>query len=108
MSYLSRQKFTLKTESETLLTQLRERSKIEGYSLQAQLDALEKSLSEAQIESIRKNRDLVVKLLEKEIAGRYYYQAGRIQIGLARDKEIVEAISVLKDPVRYKSLLSAP
>lgn len=108
MSYLSRQKFTLKTESETLLTQLRERSKVEGYSLQAQLDALEKSLSEAQIESIRKNRDLVVKLLEKEIAGRYYYQAGRIQIGLARDKEIVEAISVLKDPARYKSLLSAP
>jgi carboxyl-terminal processing protease len=108
MAYLSRQKFTLKTESEALLTQLRDKSKAEGYSLQAQFDALEKGLSEAQFESIRKNRDLIVKLLEKEIAGRYYYQAGRIQIGLARDKEIVEAISVLKDPARYKSLLGAP
>lgn len=106
LSYLTREKFTLKTESEKLLEQLREKAGTEGYAIQPSIDALQKSLTEAQLNLIRKNKDLIVKLLEKEIAGRYYYQSGRIQIGLGRDQEVAEAINILKDPARYKSMLN--
>lgn len=106
ISYLSEKSYTLNTESEKLLEQLREKTTKEGYSLQSGLDALQKELNTAQLNLVRKNKELVTKLIEQEIIGRYFYQAGRIQIGLARDQEIVEAIKVLKDPARYKSLLN--
>lgn len=106
ISYLSEKSYTLNTESEKLLEQLREKTTKEGYSLQSGLDALQKELNTAQLNLVRKNKELVTKLIEQEIIGRYFYQAGRIQIGLARDQEIVEAIKVLKDPTRYKSLLN--
>ncbi|MFM8448700.1 MAG: S41 family peptidase [Haliscomenobacter sp.] len=106
ITYLSQGAFTLNTESEKILEQLREKTTKEGYSLQSGLDALQKELTASQLDLIRKNKDLVTKLIEQEIIGRYFYQAGRIQIGLARDQEIAEALKVLKDPARYKSLLN--
>ncbi|MBK8041783.1 MAG: S41 family peptidase [Haliscomenobacter sp.] len=106
IGYLNREKITLQTETEKLLEKLREHAGKEGYEMNAPIDALEKSLSEAQLNLIRKNKDLLVQLIEKEIAGRYYYQSGRIRMGLARDKEIAEAIRILKDPPRYKQVLA--
>jgi len=44
-------------------------------------------------------------LIEKEIASRYYYQQGKIKIGLRNDDEIKEAITLLRDEAKYKSLL---
>ena len=44
-------------------------------------------------------------MIEKEIVGRYYYQKGKIQIGLRNDKEIKEAVKLLNDKEKYASLL---
>ncbi|MBK6947453.1 MAG: S41 family peptidase [Haliscomenobacter sp.] len=106
IGFLNREKVTLQTETEKLLEKLRENAGKEGYEMNTSIDALEKSLSEAQLNLIRKNKDLIVKLIEKEIAARYYYQSGRIRMGLARDQEIAEAIRILKDQTRYKQVLA--
>ncbi len=44
-------------------------------------------------------------MIEKEIASRYYYEKGKIQMGLRNDKEIEESIKLLKDTGKYQKLL---
>jgi carboxyl-terminal processing protease len=105
INYLVGRKVALSTDTEKLLEQMRKSAEKEGYPLKGGIDALEKSLSDAQLGLIMQNQELVTSLIEKEISGRYYYQEGRVRTGLSRDMEIAEAIRVLKTPARYNSLL---
>jgi hypothetical protein len=43
--------------------------------------------------------------LELEIAGRYYYQAGKLRQGLVGDPTVEQAINTLNDQNKYKSIL---
>jgi len=58
-----------------------------------------------------KDQDLITfkpeikKLLEQEIAGRYYFQSGMIESTFDQDREVIEAIKVLNDSERYQSIL---
>jgi len=58
-----------------------------------------------------KDQDLITfkpeikKLLEQEIAGRYYFQSGMIESTFDQDREVMEAIKVLNDSERYQSIL---
>ena len=105
IGYLNDRKVTLRTETEKLLEQMRQSAEKEEYGLKSALDELEKNLSESQLALIRQNKDLITLLIEKEISGRYYYQSGRVRTGLARDREITEALKVLKTPVLYNEIL---
>ncbi len=59
-----------------------------------------------------KERDLdrykseIISLLEDEIVGRYYHQKGRISHALISDEFILEAVKILNDPMRYKTILN--
>jgi len=44
-------------------------------------------------------------LLEREIAGRYYYQAGMIESMFSEDKEVIAAVEVLNNSQQYESIL---
>ena len=48
------------------------------------------------------------RVLAMEISARYYYQRGAIVESLKNDKFLEEAVSVLKDTGRYRSILAAP
>ena len=52
-----------------------------------------------------KYKEGLIKIIEKEIAGRYYYQEGKIKMGLRNDDEIQEAIAVLRDTDKYNEIL---
>lgn len=58
-----------------------------------------------------KDQDLITfkpeikKLLEQEIAGRYYFQSGMIESTFDQDREVIEAIKILNDSERYQSIL---
>ncbi len=56
--------------------------------------------------AIQNNKAEIIDLIEQDIIGRYYFHKGKIIIGLRNDKEIVEAINVLKDQKRYNKLLN--
>ena len=45
-------------------------------------------------------------ILEDEIIGRYYYQKGKIEHSLIEDPFIIEAVEILNDQTRYKSILN--
>jgi carboxyl-terminal processing protease len=105
IKFVGEQNFEYDTESEKLLKTLKQKSAEEGFALEAQIKGLETQIAAAKKDELRENRDIIVKLIEREIAGRYFYQKGKIQMGLRNDTEIEEAAKLLKDRERYRNLL---
>ena len=105
LAFVQKENFIFRTESEKLLEQFKQKAIAEGYELGNSVGSLETALGTAQLDLIKKHKDLISKVIEKEIAGRYYYANGRAQIGLLRDPEVHEAIKVIRDPARYNSIL---
>lgn len=107
LQYLEKRKFDGETESDKELKSLIAKSKKENYNLADELQALESKLVAAKKAEIRQYKKDIVALIEKEIAARYYFEKGKIQMGLRNDPEIAEAIGLLNDEVRYKKILKA-
>ncbi len=105
LSFVQQKDFTFTSGAEKLLEEVRTKAAAEGYAIDAELTAIQQSINEAQLAAIRQQKTDIVKAIEKEIAGRYYYQKGNVQMGLRNDQEVQEAIKILNDPTRYKGLL---
>ncbi|NUQ26245.1 MAG: S41 family peptidase [Saprospiraceae bacterium] len=105
MQFLGQRNFEYDLESEKLLKQLKEKSGKEGFSLDAEIKTMEGKIKASKQNEIEKYKQVITNILEKEIAGRYYYQRGKTQMGLRNDQEISQAIEVLRDPVKYNKLL---
>ncbi len=105
-AYLNRADFDFTSQAEELLERAAERAAAEGYDITAELAAIQEKLDGEQADAIAGLRDEIIRIIEKEIAGRYYYQRGEVQMGLRNDQEVREAIAVLNDPARYAAILS--
>jgi carboxyl-terminal processing protease len=103
--YLQKQSFDYESETEKMLTTLKEKAEAEELDLTAEIKTLRQKIDAAQASELNKYKAVVIDLIEKDIAGRYYYQRGKVQIGLRNDPEVKEAISVLNDEKRYKEIL---
>ena len=104
--YLSRADFNFTSKAETFLEQAAERAAEEGYDITAELAAIQEKVDREQAQAIAGLKEEIIGIIEKEIAGRYYYQRGEVQMGLRNDREVQEAIAVLNDGARYRELLS--
>ncbi len=102
--------FKYESNSSKALESLVKLAKREGLADKAQdeFKALEQKLQY----DLRNDLDVFRKDLEKVIAldivVRYYYQRGAVMLNLKSDKLVDEAVSVLNDPDRYKSILAGP
>lgn len=105
ISFLNTKDFNYDTETEKLLNQLKERAKEDGYLVESDLKSLESKIIESKKNDLNKHKEAIIDLIEKEIASRYYFQNGKIKIGLRNDLEIKEAIKLVNDPARYNSIL---
>ena len=105
LEFLERKNFDYDTKTEKLLKDLKARAKKDGYVVEEDIKALEKKINAAKKNDVLKYKNAIIDLIEKEIVGRFYYQKGKIQIGLRNDKEIKEAVALLGDSAQYKKLL---
>ncbi len=104
-AYLTRSDFDFKSKAEKLLEDAATRATQEGYDISAELAAIQTKLDREQTTAIAGLKEEIIRIIEKEIAGRYYYQRGQVQMGLRNDQEVQEAIAVLNDRARYDGLL---
>ena len=74
-------------------------------TIEGELKAIETKIKSDKKNDLLKHKDEIIDEIEREIIARYYYEKGKIKIGLRNDIEIQEAIKVLEDAPRYKSLL---
>jgi carboxyl-terminal processing protease len=91
-----------------MLQDLEKKAKEENYlgAIEADLKAMRTKIEEDKAQDIYKYKAQIKNLLEREIVSRYYYEKGKIELGLQNDEEIKEAIKVLNDEILYKKLLA--
>ena len=106
-SYVQKQDFKYETDTEKTLKELREAFENDGYSslLETDLEALEAKIKSEKMGALVNNKRDIINSIQEDISSRLYLQKGKAFQKLADDAEIEEAINVLTDEARYKSLL---
>lgn len=105
VGFLQRGDYEYTSKAEQALQKALDQATKEGYDISAGLKAIQDQVEREQLAAIENYKDEIINIIEKEIAGRYYYQRGEVQMGLRNDREVQEAISVLNDPARYAKIL---
>ena len=83
-------------------------AKFEGYydDARSEFEALRKKLSHNLAKDLDYNKTSLRQLLTSDLATAYYYQRGAAESQLRFDKQWQEAVKLLKDPERYRQILS--
>lgn len=104
----SKKDFKYDQLSEKRLKTLKDVMDFEGYSKTAEEEykALEAKLVPNLDRDLDNFKDDIKKLLNMEIAKRYYYQRGERIEALKTDKDIEQAIELLKDTEKYKEIFT--
>ena len=108
VKFLADENFEFETESEKLLVDLKSKAEKENMlsSIEGDLKAIENKIETEKKNELLKHKETITNIIEKEIASRYFYQKGKIQVGLKNDEEIKEAIAIINDSDRYTELLT--
>ena len=107
MSYVNARNFKYTTKTDQLLKQLKESTQSENYydDLKDAYSKISSEIEEAKKNDLVKNKDEIKEAIEEEIASRYFYDKGRIQVGLKNDKETQNGIALLNNAPRYDSIV---
>ena len=99
--------FTYDPVSKKQLAELVKTAKFEGYYDDAKgtFDELEKQLNHNVATDLDKHEKVLRQVLEQDIIAAYHYQRGTIEAGMNYDKQVKEAIRLLKSVDEYKKLL---
>lgn len=107
IEYVASRNFDYDTETEKLITKLETKAREEGFSLGLSLETVKQQIRATKAQELTQFKDAIVDMIEKEIAGRYFYKKGSVQVGLRNDLEVQEAIKLLNEPARYQSMLKS-
>lgn len=109
VAFTSGKDYNYNTDTEDALQKFKDQATKENYlsELNTEYESLLNKLKRNKSNDLEKYKDEIMQVLEEEIASRYYYEKARIEASFDNDIEIKEAILLLKDTVKYNSILSA-
>ncbi len=95
------------TESNNKLAELTGIARSERYyqGAEEEFEALKKKLAHDKEKDLQTFKEEIKSLIMEEIAGRYYYQKGKIRASLSQDKSLDKAIEICEDNELYHKLL---
>ena len=107
IDYLKDKEYDYQTLSEQLIKRLAGAVKQEKYydAAKADLEKLNEILKHDKLNDLKINEDELKMLLMEEIAERYWYEAGKFEILLRKDKQFDEACSILSNTIKYENIL---
>lgn len=108
--YIQAHGFTYETRTKAGLDRLRLLAAYEGYDemAKAELDALEKKIVSNQDYDFTHWQSQIRAFVEAIIVQQRYYDSGVARYKLREDKDVNEALQILRDEARYRRLLSPP
>ncbi len=108
VAWVKTKNYTYQSPLETQLQQLKNTAKMERLydALKPQIDQLETKLSEGRKNDLVLYKDEMKRLLEEEIAGRYFLERGRVEVTFKADPEISRAAELLTSTAQYKKVLN--
>lgn len=99
--------FEYESKNSELIAKLKDNlKKDKQLTLLSEVEALDKRLDDEAALALEANKELIMSTIEERLAARQHYQKGKYFQKLKNDNEIVEAIALLNDSAKYKSLLS--
>ncbi|KAB1062794.1 S41 family peptidase [Salibacter halophilus] len=106
--WLSTKDYEYTTRTEKMLEKLEEATKKEKYynEIKDSYAELKQQMHHNKGRDLKTFRDQIDKVLENEIASRYYYQKGRIQASLNEDDDVAKAVEVLNNNEKYSGILT--
>ena len=109
-AFLKQEKFTYDSQSRNALSLLRKIAEREGYGevAKAEFDALEAKLVHNEEHDFKHWEKEIRQLVDMAILRSNYYEKGAIEYFLPHDKDLQEALTILCDDARYRSILSSP
>ncbi|MBK9737269.1 MAG: S41 family peptidase [Saprospiraceae bacterium] len=107
LEFLKKKNFTYELEAEKYLTKMEKEMEKSSSTkdLNDDVKKLKEKINNSKSNDLVQAKEQIIDEIEKEIVSRYYYQKGKVQQTLDDDSDVKEAIDVLKDSNRYKSLI---
>jgi carboxyl-terminal processing protease len=105
VTFSLQQEFEYKTATEETYKKLVETAKQEKYYYEPEFEQLLNKIKPNKETDILKHKDELQELLENEIASRYYFQKGRVEVSFKKDPFIKKSLDVLSDKSLYKQTL---
>jgi carboxyl-terminal processing protease len=105
LKFVESRNFSYETESEKVLRDFVNKAGADGFSVDKEVSELEKSIRAAKKSALANYRTTILDLIERDIAGRYFYKTGKIKMTLRNDAEVSEAKAVLLNAQQYKDIL---
>ncbi|MDR1339429.1 MAG: S41 family peptidase [Prevotellaceae bacterium] len=107
INYLSDKEYDYQTASEMTMRRLINAAKQEKYYDNAKdvMDSLMTLLKHDKSKDLKINQEELSAILMEEISERYYYEEGRLEALLRRDKQFDEACNILNNAEKYNDIL---
>ena len=108
IKYYNTLDFEYTTKSEKELKDLIELISEENRfpEIEHEIEAIKQMIALEKADDFEENKHVLQDMIEREVAARYFYQKGKIQVRLDNDEEISTAISILNDAEKYSSILN--
>jgi carboxyl-terminal processing protease len=87
LAFISDKEYDYVTKSEKSLEEMKKNTEDEKYfeAMEKDFEAMKAHLAHNKKEDVTKNREEISRLLQEEIASRYYFQKGKIEASLQGD-----------------------
>ncbi|MGI9160488.1 MAG: S41 family peptidase, partial [Saprospiraceae bacterium] len=105
-AFVENRRFTYVSDSEKKLQELKALNAKETYLSETDLTALETKILAAKNGELERNKARIIREIEQEIVGRFFFQRGKVRKKLKNDPDVEAAVQLLNDPVRYEQILS--
>jgi carboxyl-terminal processing protease len=105
--FVAKRNFSYESATEKEVKILKEKAASEGYSkeLTGTLSELENRIKADKKTEMQRRKDDIIREIEVELAGRLYFDKGRVRMRLNRDEGVTAAVKLLNEPGKYKSIL---
>ena len=103
--YVKQSGFQFETEAEKQLKALQTAAEKDQISLSAEINAVQTRIQIQKAGALEAQKNRIIREIESEIVGRYYFQSGKVRKSLVNDPYVEEAVKLFNDPARYRSIL---
>jgi carboxyl-terminal processing protease len=108
IAFLKDKDYKYKTQSDFSMEELKEDATREKYyeSIKKEYEALLTKMAEDKKDDLMRFKPEIKQFIEEEVASRFTFQTGRVELGLRYDLEVAEAKKVLGDKQKMTAILT--
>ncbi len=108
VAFLKDKDYSYKTETELVMEELKKEAETEKYfaNIKVEYNNLGAKINSDKKDDLTKHKSEIKQFLEEEIASRYYFQLGRLGVGVKTDHDIRVALEYLSNEDKVKNILT--